>query len=256
MAPDPALIRLSLTIEEGTAWPRPLCPHCLAGHLRFAIPIEVEHGQSKRAHAHPAWDPDWIHGVFTASALCENPDCEQPAVATGEYSVDWSKKREHDESLGPPYSTYYQVRQIHPPLVLMRLPESTPSPVQEGVIRASAVLLTDPGLAATALRLVVEQFLSSEGVPSTRTGGSFIGADERIKTWKKSGTGRDRVAGLLLAVKWIGNAGTHSLSKLTIKEVLEGVEILDEAFHALFVGPDIDARAKAVNDARGPAAAP
>lgn len=53
-------------------------------------------------------------------------------------------------------------------------------------------------------------------------------------------------------MKWIGNAGTHSLSTLTVAEVLKGVEILDEAFHAQFVGPDIDARAKAVNEARGP----
>lgn len=254
MAPDPALIRLSSLIEEGTAWPRPLCPNCLAGHLRFASPTQVEHGQSKKAHKHPAWDPDWIHGVFTASALCENPDCGQPAVATGEYVVGWSDKhQDDDESPRPPYSIFYTIKQIHPPLVLMQFPETTPVLVQEGVARASAVLLTDPGLAATALRLVVEQFLSSEGIPSTRPTGSFISADERIKIWKTTGSDRDRVAGLLLAVKWIGNAGTHSLSKLTIREVLDGVEILDEAFHALFVGPDIDARARAVNNARGPA---
>ena len=37
-----------------------------------------------------------------------------------------------------------------------------------------------------------------------------------------------------------------------VKEVLDGVEILDEAFHRLFIGPDIDARAQAINTAKGP----
>ncbi|GAA3658965.1 DUF4145 domain-containing protein [Nocardioides ginsengisoli] len=251
---DVALGRLGAVIEEGTGWPRPFCPHCLAGHLRFDEPVQVEHGESKRARQDDYWEPEWIRGVFTASGACENPECEQPAVATGTYEVDYAKKRPHDEytESGPPYSAFYSVKQVYPPLVLMRLPETTPEPIQEGVERAAAVLFTDPGLAATALRLVVEQFLTSEGIAATRPTGGFISADDRIKTWKKGATGRDRVADLLLAVKWIGNAGTHSLSTLTVSEVLKGVEILDEAFHAQFIGPDIDARAKAVNDARGP----
>lgn len=254
MVLDSALSRLGGVIESGTGWPRPLCPYCLAGHVRFEKPVEVEHGESRLAHDHPAWDPEWIRGVFTASGACENPECGQPAVASGTYEVDYAKDRPYNayEESGPPYSSYYTVRQVFPPLVLMRLPETTPAPIQEGVERAAAVLFTDAGLAATALRLVVEQFLTSEGIPATRPTGGFISADERIKTWKKAAAGRDRVADLLLAVKWIGNAGTHSLSTLTVSEVLRGVEILDEAFHAQFVGPDIDAQAKAVNAARGP----
>lgn len=170
----------------------------------------------------------------------------------GNYAVDLADQQTDQDFGGVRYSKYYTVKQVSPPPRLMRLPSTTPASVQDGVARAAAVLFADPGLAATALRLVVEQFLTSEGVPATRPNGGFVSADHRIKAWRDGSEDRSRVADLLLAVKWIGNAGTHSLSKLTVEEVLNGVEFLDEAFHALFVGPDVDARAKAVNAARGP----
>lgn len=194
--------------------------------------------------------------MFSATATCENPACGQPVVAVGTYLVNYAEKRHGDSYQGADYSKFYKVQQVTPPIPLIRLPTSTPVPVQDGVNRASNVLFADPGLAATALRLVVEQFLTSEGVPDKRLTGGFISADERIKTWKQGAADRGRVAGLLLAAKWIGNAGTHSLSTLSVKEVLDGVEFLDEAFHALFVGPDIETRAKAINAARGPVPPP
>lgn len=252
MAPDPALLQLGTPLEEGVAWPRPDCPQCPAGHLEFAEPDRTEHGWSVRQHADEYWEPEWIRGTFTAVGICDNPRCGQYARAVGTYTVDQWEDRLGADHRGRDYSAWHIVDHITPPLALMQLPTGTPDAIQEGVERAAAVLFADPGLAATALRLVVEQFLTSQGVPDIRSSGGFIGADERIKTWKKGAAERGRVADLLLAVKWIGNAGTHSLSTLTIKEVLDGVEFLDEAFHAQFVGPDIDARARAVNAARGP----
>lgn len=249
---DPALLRMNSAIEEGTPWPRPQCPECFQGHLRFAEPVEVEDGLSKLYRDDDDWEPDWISGVFSAVASCENPECQKAAIAIGAYRVSYSRERPMHAYQGIDYSSFYTIRQIDPPLLLMRLPKSAPESVHDGVARASAVILADPGLAATALLLAVEQFLTSEGIPAAGPSGGFINADQRIKEWRKTGSGRDRIADLLLAVKWIGNAGTHHLSTLTTKEVLDGVEFLDEAFHALFVGPDVDARAKAVNDARGP----
>ncbi|WP_456695518.1 DUF4145 domain-containing protein [Aeromicrobium sp. P5_D10] len=170
--------------------------------------------------------------------------------------VSYAKEGAGNEWQGSSYASYFTFQNFSPPLALMRLPNSTPSQVQDGVDRAAAVLFVDPGLAATALRLVVEQFLTTQGIPDRRQAGGYINADERIKTWQAAASDRSRVAGLLLAVKWIGNAGTHSLSTLTITEVLDGVEFLNEAFHALFVGPDIDARARAINEAKGPVPPP
>lgn len=252
MSCDPALLKLGSPIEQGTPLPRPLCRECGEGHISFDAPVESEHGTSVRARSFWAWDPDWIRGTFTASGTCQNPDCGLKVSASGTYVVGTAKLVIDEEAMGPPYSTFYTFRSFSPPLQLMRLPDGTTEQVQEGVERAEAVLFADPGLAATALRLVVEQFLTAEGISDRRPGGGFASADERIRSWRSAAPGRERVADLLLAAKWIGNAGTHSLATLTVAEVLDGAEFLSEAFHALFEGPTIDARAQAINQARGP----
>lgn len=124
--------------------------------------------------------------------------------------------------------------------------------MREGVRRASRVLFADPGLAATALRATVELFLTSESIAATRSNGQFRSAHERINEWRDADPSRPPVSDLLFAVKWLGNAGTHEDTNLLTIEVLDGARVLDEAFHRLFTGPDIDLYARTINEARGP----
>ena len=141
-------------------------------------------------------------------------------------------------------------------MLMMSIPKSAPDEVREGVLRASRVLFADPGLAATALRATVERFLTSEGISATRPTGQFRNAHERIKEWRDADPDRPAVADLFFAVKWLGNVGTHEDSDLTAMEVLDGARVLDEAFHRLFTGPDIDAQARTINAAKGPSRQP
>ncbi|WP_439565372.1 DUF4145 domain-containing protein [Microcella sp.] len=171
------------------------------------------------------------------------------------YNVGYSRKSNREEFEyhdTPAYSSYYTVTHLHPPVLMMPIPWSAPDEVREGVLRASRVLFADPGLAATALRATVERFLTSQGIASTRPSGQFRNAHERINEWRDADPKRPPVADLLFAVKWLGNAGTHEDSDLTTIEVLDGARVLDEAFHRLFTGPDIDAHAQTINAAKGP----
>ncbi|WP_161962550.1 DUF4145 domain-containing protein [Nocardioides speluncae] len=108
------------------------------------------------------------------------------------------------------------------------------------------MLFADPGLAATALRATVERFLTSESVSATNSTGRFRSAHERIEEWRDADPNRPPVADLFFAAKWLGNAGTHEDSDLSTIEVLDGARVLDEAFHRLFTGPDIDAHAQTI----------
>lgn len=138
-------------------------------------------------------------------------------------------------------------------MLIMPIPKSAPKEVREGVLRASRVLFADPGLAATALRATVERFLSVEGISVTNPKGVFRSAHSRIKEWSSVDENfRPQIADLFIAVKWLGNAGTHEDSDLTTIEVLDGASVLDEAFHRLFLGPYIDAHAQGINAANGP----
>lgn len=250
MTVDPALLALAKPIEEDQPWPRPKCPRCDAGHIRFTDPNATEDHNSKKLRKHPGWDPDWISGTFVVDGQCENPECQQVVRGTGDYYVSYSDKRE-EEYPNFAYSSFYTISHLHPPILLMAVPQSAPEQVRDGVVRASRVLFADPGLSATAMRATVERFLTSEGVPSTDAHGTFQSAHKRIQNWLKSDSTRKSIADLLFAIKWLGNVGTHEDSDLTAIEVLVGASVLDEAFHRLFTGPDIDVRAQTINASRG-----
>lgn len=250
MPVDPALSDLAKPIESGQPWPRPACPSCMTGYIGFALPAEDESHASGRDE--PDFEPEWISGTFVIRGQCENPQCQQAVYGTGDYTVGYSQKSHDVEWQGLSYSSYYTVAHLHPPMLMMPIPKSAPSEVREAVLRASRVLFADPGLAATALRATVERFLTSEGVSVTGSNGKFRSVHVRINEWLDADQTRPAVADLFFAVKWLGNAGTHEDSDLTTIEVLDGARVLDEAFHRLFTGPDIEAHAQTINAARGP----
>lgn len=247
-----ALSALATTIESGQPWPRPSCPNCESGYIGFAEPTEDESHESAPHHSHEAFEPDWVRGTFVVRGQCENRDCQLAVHGTGDYFVAYSRQADDYDSRGPIYSSHYNLTHLHPPMLIMPIPEAAPEEVREGVLRASRVLFADSGLAATALRSTVERFLSTQGIASISGSGRFQSASERIDQWLAVDRKRKPVADLLSAVKWLGNAGTHEDSALTITEVLEGASMLDEALHRLYTGPDIDAHAQIINTARGP----
>lgn len=254
MSVDPALRALATTIESGLAWPRPRCPDCESGYIRFEKPVEVEGYASASERDHPAFEPEWVRGTFGVRGECDNPECRQAIHGAGDYGVTYARKSRSDgpDYRGEQWASYYQVAQVHPPLLLMPIPAAAPDEVREGVLRASRVLFADPGLAATALRATVERFLTLEAVAGAEPSGRFRNAHARIEEWRDADTSRVPVANLFFAVKWLGNAGTHEDSDLTTVEVLDGAKLLDEAFHRLYLGPDLDAQAQTINSAKGP----
>ena len=82
MPQDAALTKFASPVQELTPLPRPVCRECNEGHIRFDEPTEAEHGDSKEARSHPAWEPDWIKGTFTTSGRCENTNCAHTVAAT------------------------------------------------------------------------------------------------------------------------------------------------------------------------------
>jgi hypothetical protein len=253
MSVDSALAAFADPVESDQPWPRPRCPTCLLGHVRFAEPVESESHSSVTARNHFAFEPEWISGSFAVRGECENPECRQAVHGAGDYDVAPSRKSvpEFDDDRGPlPYSTYYRVRLLHPSPTLFDVPSSAPEDVRSSVLRASRALLVDPGLAAAALRATVEVFLTTEGVGARAAAGGFRPAAKRIIAWGGEAGGRDRVCELLTAVTELGNEGTHEISGLTMVDVLGGAELLDHAFHEVYVAPSVEERARAINDAR------
>lgn len=253
---DPALTLLAAEIERPRPFPSPRCPECMAGTVSFGEPTEFVTAGMRLAREHDFYEPEWERGTFVAQGTCGASHCQQVVIASGTWSVGYKTTGGYPQSYSDQFATFYRVRQIHPPIRLMELPDRDVNEalggVAEGLLTAGAVLFTAPGLAATALRGCIERFLTSEGIASKTGKGGFRPLDQRLVEWRGQDATRDGVADLMLAVKWLGNTGTHEDSALTADDVMEGVRLLNEAFHRLYVSHAITAAAAAINASKGP----
>lgn len=188
---------------------------------------------------HEDWDPDWIRGSFTGVLRCPAKGCGEDVLLVGDMKVDFAVDRRVQ------YEDFYQLKFALPALHLVSIPERCPESVGLQLKQASAVLWSDPGAAATRLRFAIEELMTAQGIPGGA--GQANSLDNRIRAFKAT---HPAAVESLLAVKWIGNQGTHTAS-LTVSDVLDDVELLEHALNQIYVHPQLDARAQQVNDQRG-----
>lgn len=221
-------------------WPTVPCPTCEVGNLRLDGSVEVTWA------SHVVTAPDFpplaeveYSGTFTAHLRCDDAGCQEGAVVAGHAYVDEQWERPTEDR----YQTFLQVHFIEPALRLFHIPPAAPEHIRRAIESASIVMWASPSSAANRLRYAVEEVLDDQGVSKKGT------THGRIERFGKQNQG---MASALMAVKWIGNEGSHQ-DVLTTGDVLDGSEILEHVVVALYGTGNtaIEARIKAVNDARG-----
>ncbi|MEV8529873.1 DUF4145 domain-containing protein [Streptomyces sp. NPDC052000] len=123
-----------------------------------------------------------------------------------------------------------------PELPLIQNFGDCPKRVREMIESASPVLWVDPSSAANRLRSSVEALMDWEGIPrrwSSRAKPYDLSLHRRIQRFKDAKPAFSKAADLLLAVKWIGNVGSHG-SAIRVLDVLDAVDILDRIIQQLY----------------------
>ncbi|WP_271105792.1 DUF4145 domain-containing protein [Pseudomonas tohonis] len=235
------------------AW---LCPACHAGHLTLDKKnlLKSETSDSAREHQHEAWEPDWIRYVFSCIFQCNNPNCKEPVTCTGTGRVEivYFEDEEHgwaqstDERFTPQY--------FHPHLVLMDIPTGCPEEVCSHLNQSFTLFFADSGAAMNCARAAVEAFLTSLGIKrfSTVKGKRRpINLHQRIELLPEK---YKDLSDLLLAVKWLGNAGSHDGDKTTEADVRIMYDLLEHVLSEVYEGKNkkLKAIAKKVNKNKGP----
>lgn len=238
---------------DEASWPRVLCPDCLEGALVLQTTTPCPDVVS-RAHIELVRRnfeaPDELTGTFTGSLQCDNTSCGRIAVIAGDWVYGWAfdEIRERDVLVD-----FFVLRYINPAPRLLFSPARTPAKVVASIATASSVLWMSPDLAATQLRLAVEQLLSARGVRrttlTTKKKRRRLSTQERLGIF--AGT-HPEVVHALEAVKWIGNSGTHETG-LTVDDVVKGAQFLELALRGLYDASEakLVAEAKDINRRRG-----
>ncbi len=133
------------------------------------------------------------------------------------------------------YDTFYNIRGTTPGLRMIDIPERTPRAVNLLVHEAAEILFSNPLAAAGTLRRAVEAMLDNLKVRKTKT--TKKGKRVRMSTHGRVLLLEDKrrdVAKALLAVKWIGNSGSHEANSLTVVQVLDAADMFAYALRLAY----------------------
>lgn len=235
------------------------CPTCARGLLHKTGDFNTHRsGESRQAeHEDPeGFEPDWVVGVFIGILSCATPGCwESVAVAGNFETVDNPDRRAKEQ-----WMERYRLTYLRPAPQIVACPPQTPLAVRSAAEAAAAVIWIDAPGAGNRLRVAVEELLTHQRIPL----GTLVTKQNRPAKKRVRLTTHARielfavrdpdVAEVLLAIKWLGNAGSHE-SGMSVEDVLEAAQMLSHALRLLYDPSDADLRRRAalINKRKGPA---
>jgi hypothetical protein len=183
--------------------------------------LEVKETAASNALGRHAQEQEYS-GRFYGWMKCNRAGCDETAVVIGDarYSPDV------DEDGNTDWDLVYRPVAINPPPPMFIPPKACPKEIKTELVRAFGLYWTDPTAAGNVLRGCVELILTAKKVRRTETAGGKrrrLTLHRRIELFQKS----DAEAGkALMAVKWIGNEGSHA-GALKLPDVLDAVDVIE-----------------------------
>jgi hypothetical protein len=215
-----------------------ICPRCGRGRLKLEEGTlhEAETAGSREHRNDPEWEPDWYKRAFVALLTCDNSTCREVASMSG-YSIP---DQDYDPSEGQPvWSDCYHTTHFSPSPQFIDVPVHTPEEIKTELSSAFVLFWTDKPACINRIRTVVEMVLdhlkiprwTPEEKPEER---HPLFAGQRIELLERNAE-YVKLAKLLRAVKWIGNAGSHNEeTKLTVDDVFDAFDLLEQVLDAVF----------------------
>lgn len=232
----------SLQIE----WP---CPAC--GQLTLHIKKETLH-QADSYESRQLWKEEWaepemLSGVFCCMAECYRPQCGEVVICSGTSG----NERDWGGETGDQYYTFYTPVSFVPPLNPFKIHDNCPDEISEPLVASFSVYLAQPGSAANLIRITVERLLTAIGVPELNEKGKRIVLHDRLEK-HLPGNYAD-YAGPLMAIKFLGNAGSHTYDEVKISDIEDAFEIMEYVVSDIFSErkESIEVLTKRLNDRFG-----
>jgi hypothetical protein len=234
-----------------------LCPGC----QRTMLVLEEgsfhqgETGASIESMKHEASEASWLDGRFTTLLRCGA--CRGVIGVLGTYRLEERMYYDPEGRTAADYTTYYRPQFFTDAPHIIPILEEVPSEVGAELKASFQQFWGDSESCANHIRSVVELILTAKRVPKTsgRGGrspkrGGRLTLHARIERFGETAPG---VADQMMAIKWIGNAGSHSQA-ITRDDLLDGYDLMAVVLNELFVRSErrIGALSRAINRQRGP----
>ena len=240
------------TAHAAPRWP---CPACQTGRLKLRAGSlqEGETAASRAERRHPAWEPEWIDGRFACFFDCV--ECGNSVAVAGRYRVQDDRYHDEHEGEGGDYVKYHKPTYFSDAPPVITLLSSVPDELAGEVRTSFQHFWGDTMACANRVRSAVEKLLTDQRIPRTtgRVAGKrrkFLTLHERIERFRAL---HGDSAGRLMAIKWVGNAGSHA-DVITTDDLLDGYELLAFVLDELYSGRKrrVDSLASTINRRKAP----
>ena len=225
--------------------PRFQCPVCQKGLLISINEKTIEETTKKSEYCFDVTgEPECYEGYFTVISRCNNPDCEEIAMIVGETKTvqdGWDDGTDPDTNEyvhdpQPNYKTSYYVNYTNPAIRLISFPKNTPQEIVEILDESFKLFWVDEDSCGNKIRSGVEKLLDLQNVNkitiSSNRKRKSLTLHQRIDKFKHK---EPEIAKYLLALKWIGNQGSHNGGvKLSRKELIDAYRILEVSLSDLY----------------------
>lgn len=232
------------------------CPACKRGQLALQPKslIFQETLESLAEQNYEGWEPEWVSYVFSCMFVCSNAGCQEHVACSGRGNLERADYQDedgwHEET-----TAYFTPLYFQPSLILMDIPDNCALDVSKHLHQSFELFFASPAAALNCARGAIEALLTDLGVPTIEKNKS--GGDKRINLHQRIEllpTAQQDVKDILLATKWLGNAGSHDGEAPVIDDVLDAYSLLEHALSEIYINKRgaLKALAKRVNSLKGP----
>ena len=238
------------------------CPECNKPTLSFDTTKWLQNEQissiSER-ELNDYFEAEWVKYTYTGILKCVNPKCGEIVITSGSGSVIEEYTAyclDEDGYPGPCERDYRDIffpKYFYPTLSFFDIPNKTPENIKTTIIEAFSLTPNSPSAAANKIRVAVEILATEFGVPSKTDKGTFINLDQRIKNIIDPNNKLYEHKALMLAIKYIGNAGSHEEDIVSFDELFDSFQIIEELLKSLYSEKNmVHEIVKIINDTKAP----
>ncbi len=244
---QPKLLYATFRRNDLPAW---RCPTCLNETLEVvADSFKTAETSETTTYRDELWfDEEMAKGVFSCLLRCSRQACREHVALSGQVI---SLEEFNDEMTERWYQSGYRPKHFYPPLPLFLPPEKCPAEIFDMLDEISALIPSHPASAVNIMRTVLEMMLDSIGVPREKAELNKKGQKIQLTTHKRIS---DYSAMLepkneaFMALKWLGNHGSHGGSKITRSAIDDACVIIGDLIEFLFSeSPDVKENIARIN---------
>lgn len=220
------------TEESKINWRCPNCDSKSLHILKDKFTTKETQQSIKMREVDDYWETEWMDLTVSGQLQCKN--CKEFIFFIGkgnpyEYGYYDHQQDNYIQELQTSFTPLY----IYPTIHIFEIPEKCPQSVREEIIESFKLYWTDLESCANKIRTSLEYLMDSFKVKKYSISSSkkrqTISLHSRINFFPIS-----EVKDILLAIKWIGNAGSHSKTLLETIDLVETYKLYEYALKKIY----------------------